>query len=317
MSLPPIEPTPSLRILITGANGQVGWNLQRTLGPLGDVTALTREQLDLADVDSVANTIRDFAPDILVNAAAYTAVDKAESEPELAKTVNATAPARMAQELAKRRALLVHYSTDYVFDGAKPLDTPYNEDDPTAPLSVYGQTKLDGERAIIASGCPYIILRSTWVYDTRGKNFLRTVLRLARERDELRMVSDQYGAPTWARSIAEATSIILARCLERKSNEWPSGVFHLSAAGRTSWAEFAEAIMSEYDDCCSWPADTGEFSAPLMAKRVVHIASDQYQTPARRPRNSVLSNAKVREAFGIKMPDWREQLRLAMQDAIR
>jgi dTDP-4-dehydrorhamnose reductase len=319
MSLPPVEPTPSLRILITGANGQVGWNLQRTLGPLGDVTALTREQLDLADLDSVANTVRDFAPDILVNAAAYTAVDKAESEPELAKTVNATAPARMAQELAKRRGLLVHYSTDYVFDGAKPLDTPYNEDDPTGPLSVYGQTKLDGERGIIASGCPHIILRSTWVYDTRGKNFLRTVLRLARERDELRMVSDQYGAPTWARSIAEATAIILARCLERmgKSSDWPTGLFHRSAAGRTSWAEFAEAIMSEYDDCCSWPADTGEFSAPLKAKQVVHITSDQYQTPARRPRNSVLSNAKVRQAFGIKMPDWREQLRLAMQDAIR
>jgi len=324
MSLHPIAPTPGapeipgLRILITGANGQVGWNLQRTLGPLGDVTALTREQLDLADLDSVANTVRDIAPDILVNAAAYTAVDKAESEAELARTVNATAPARMAQELTKRGGLLVHYSTDYVFDGSKPLETPY-EDDPPAPLSVYGQTKLDGERGIIESGCPYIILRSTWVYDTRGKNFLRTVLRLARERDELRMVSDQYGAPTWARSIAEATTIILARCLERrgKSGDWPTGLFHLTAGGRTSWAEFAEAIMSEYDDCCSWPADTGEFSAPLMAKRVVHITSDQYQTPARRPRNSVLSNAKVLHTFGVKMPDWREQLRLAMQDAIR
>ncbi len=322
MSLHSIVPTPgapSLRLLITGANGQVGWNLQRTLGPLGDVTALTREQLDLADLDSVASAIRDLAPDILVNAAAYTAVDKAESEPELALAINATAPSRMAQELAKSRGLLVHYSTDYVFDGDRPLDTPYNEDDPTRPLNVYGQTKLDGERGIIESGCPYIILRSTWVYDTRGKNFLRTVLRLARERDELRMVSDQYGAPTWARSIAEATTIILARCLEQKSgsDHWPTGLFHLTAAGRTSWAEFAEAIMAEYDDCCSWPADTGEFSAPLKAKRVVHITSDQYQTPARRPRNSVLSNAKVQQTFGIKMPDWREQLRLAMQDAIR
>ena len=325
MSLHPISPTPGtpgtpgLRLLITGANGQVGWNLQRTLGPLGDVTALTREQLDLTNLDAVTRVVRDLAPDILVNAAAYTAVDKAQSEPELARTINATAPARMAQELAKNRCLFVHYSTDYVFDGTKPLDSAYNEDDATGPLNVYGQTKLEGEQAIIESGCPYLILRSTWVYDTRGKNFLRAVLRLARERDELRMVSDQYGAPTWARSIAEATTIILARCLEHKneSSDWTTGLFHLSAAGKTTWAEFAEAIMSEYDDCCSWPADTGEFSAPLKAKQVVRITSDQYQTPARRPRNSVLSNARVLQTYGVKMPDWREQLRLAMQDAIR
>ena len=320
MSLHTITPgSPGLRVLITGANGQVGWNLERTLAPLGDVTALSREQLDLSDLDAVTNAVREHAPDVLVNAAAYTAVDKAESEPELAHTINAAAPARMAQELAKTRALLVHYSTDYVFDGTKPLDTAYNEDDATAPLNVYGRTKLAGEQAIIQSGCPYILLRSTWVFDIRGKNFLRTVLRLARERDELRMISDQYGAPTWARSIAEATTIILARCLAQKSqtNEWITGLFHLSAAGKTTWAEFAEAIMSEYDDCCSWPADTGEFSAPLKAKQVVHITTDQYQTPARRPRNSVLSNAKVLQTFGVKMPDWREQLRLAMQDAIR
>jgi len=309
----------SLRLLITGANGQVGWNLERTLGPLGDVTALEREQLDLSNLDQVTQVVRDLKPDILINAAAYTAVDKAESEPQLARTINAEAPGRMAQELAKSGALMVHYSTDYVFDGAKPLDSSYTEDDVTAPLNVYGQTKLDGEQAILESGCPYIILRSTWVFDIRGKNFLRTVLRLARERDELRMVSDQYGAPTWARSIAEATTIILARTLAHRgeSKEWITGLFNLSAAGKTSWAEFAEAIMSEYDDCCSWPADTGEFSAPLKARQVVHITSDQYQTPARRPRNSLLSNAKVLEVFGVKMPDWREQLRLAMQDAIR
>jgi dTDP-4-dehydrorhamnose reductase len=318
-STPGAPGTPSLRILITGANGQVGWNLQRTLGPLGDVTALTREQLDLADLDGVSSTVRDFAPDILVNAAAYTAVDKAESEPELARTINATAPARMAQELVKNRALLIHYSSDYVFDGSKPLDAAYNEDDATGPLNTYGQSKLEGERLIIESGCPYIILRSTWVYDTRGKNFLRTVLRLAQERDELRMVSDQYGAPTWARSIAEATTIILARCLAHRSEtqEWVTGLFHLTAGGKTTWAEFAEAIMAEYDDCCSWPADTGEFSAPLKARHVVHITSDQYKTPARRPQNSVLSNAKVLQTFGVRMPGWREQLRLAMQDAIR
>jgi dTDP-4-dehydrorhamnose reductase len=309
----------SLRLLITGANGQVGWNLQRTLGPLGDVTALTREQLDLSDLDSVAGAVRDFTPDILVNAAAYTTVDKAESEPELARAINATAPARMAQELARNRCLLVHYSTDYVFDGNKPIDSAYDESDVTGPLNVYGRTKLEGERLIIESGCPYIILRSTWVYDTRGKNFLRTVLRLAREREEIHMVADQYGAPTWARSIAEATTIILARCLEQKNKtgEWETDLFHLSAAGRTTWAEFAEAIVSEYEDCCSWPADTGEFGSPLKVKRIVPITTEQYHTPARRPRNSVLSNAKVLNTFGIKMPNWRDQLRLAMQDTIR
>src|SRR5215472_7063391 len=157
----------SLRTLITGANGQVGWHLQRTLGPLGEVTAVTRDQLDLSDLESAGRLIRDVQPDILVNAAAYTAVDKAESEPELARAINAAAPGRMAQELARNRCLLVHYSTDYVFDGAKPLDAAYTEDDATGPLNVYGRTKLEGERLIIESGCPYIIFRSTWVYDTR------------------------------------------------------------------------------------------------------------------------------------------------------
>lgn len=323
MSLHPIAPTPgapgapALRLLITGANGQVGWHLQRSLAPMGEVMAIDIEQVDLTDLEAVSRTVREFAPDVVANAAAYTAVDKAESEPELARTINVGAPGRIAEECARSGALLIHYSTEYVYDGSK--TTPWEETDATGPLNVYGETKLAGDQAIMASGCAYIILRTTWVYDTRGKNFLRTVLRLAREKDELRIVGDQYGAPTWARALAEATTIILARSLEQKSksNEWPTGLFHCSAAGRTSWAEFAEAIMSEYDDCCSWPADTGEFSAPLQAKRVVHITSDQYQTPARRPRNSVLSNAKVLQAFGIKMPDWREQLRLAMQDAIR
>jgi len=311
----------SARLLITGANGQVGWHLQRTLSPLGTVLALSRDQLDLADLDSVASTIRDFGAQIVVNAAAYTAVDKAESEPELAHVVNALAPARMAAELAKTGGLLIHYSTDYVFDGSK--EDAYAENDPTGPLNVYGRTKLEGEQAIAATGCGHIILRTTWVYDVRGKNFLRTVLRLAREREELRMVSDQFGAPTWARTIAEATAEILVQILKPGSSEIPratpeqTGVFHLTAAGKTSWAEFADAIIKEYEDCCSWAADTSEYGAPLMAKRVVPITSDQYPTPARRPRNSVLSNAKVQSVYGIAMPEWRDQLRLAMQDAIR
>jgi dTDP-4-dehydrorhamnose reductase len=325
MSAHPITPTtgapgtPAVRLLITGANGQVGWNLQRTLSPLGDVIALSRDQLNLADLDAVAQAVRDSGASLVVNAGAYTAVDKAESEPDLARTVNALAPARMAAELARSGGTLIHYSTDYVFDGSKA--GAYLEDDPTGPLNVYGRTKLEGEQAIVASGCAHVILRTSWVYDVRGKNFLRTVLRLAREREELRMVGDQYGAPTWARLIAEATAAIAVQLLNHRGSETQSqatnGVFHLTAGGRTSWAEFADAIVKEYDDCCSWPADTGEFGQPLKVKNIVSIATDEYPTPAKRPLNSVLSNEKVAAAFGIALPDWRSQLRLAMQDAIR
>ncbi|MGD0931418.1 MAG: dTDP-4-dehydrorhamnose reductase [Candidatus Korobacteraceae bacterium] len=307
----------SLRLLITGANGQVGWHLQRTLAPMGEVMAIDIQEVDLTDLNAVSRTVRDFAPDIVVNAAAYTAVDKAESEPELARAINVAAPGKIAEECVRTGALLVHYSTDYVYDGSKP--SPYEEGDATGPLSAYGRTKLEGDQAIMASGCAHIILRTTWVYDIRGKNFLRTVLRLAREKEELRMVGDQYGAPTWARSLAESTTIILARLLERKSStkSWQSGLFHLTASGTTSWAGFAQAILEDYEDLLDWPAETGEFGGELKAKRVVAITTEQYQTPARRPRNSVLSNAKIQAAFGIALPDWRAQLRLAMQDAIR
>jgi|HubBroStandDraft_4_1064222.scaffolds.fasta_scaffold00203_7 dTDP-4-dehydrorhamnose reductase len=307
----------SLSLLITGSTGQIGWQLQRTLAPLGKVIACTRNQLDLADPEAAAKFVRDLAPDVVVNTAAYTAVDKAESEPELAQTVNAAAPGRIAEELARTGGLLVHYSTDYVFDGAKAA--PYVEDDPTAPLNVYGRTKLAGEQLIAASGCAHIILRTTWVYDIRGKNFLRTALRLAREREELRMVGDQRGAPTWARVIAEGTAQIVARCVQRRdSSGWADGgVFHLTAAGETTWAGFAEQILEDYESLASWPADTGEYGSPLMAKRVVPITSQQFSAPARRPLNSVLSNAKLQSIFGLQLPDWRDQLRLALQDAIR
>lgn len=308
----------SVRILITGANGQVGWHLQRALGPLGDVTALTREELDLSDLDMVTRVIRELQPDIMVNAAAYTAVDKAESELELALTINATAPARMAQEL-KGTGLLVHYSTDYVFNGEKPTTDCYEERDTTGPLNVYGQTKLEGERLIVASKCPHLILRTSWVYDIRGKNFLRTVLRLAAEREELRMVDDQHGAPTWARSIAEATGIILARCLEHNSQtaKWRTGIFHLTASGQTSWAGFAQAILEEYEAVRSTLANPDDLGPPLKATRVVPITTKEYPTPARRPRNSLLANGQVAHRFGVLMPDWRAQLRLAMQDMVR
>ena len=307
----------SLRILITGATGQIGWQLQRTLAPLGDVIACTRSQVDFAQPEAVANFIRDRKPDMVVNAAAYTAVDRAESESDLAHSVNAETPGRIAEELAPTGGLLIHYSTDYVFDGRKP--GPYDENDPTEPLSVYGRSKLAGEQAIAASGCPHVILRTTWVYDIRGKNFLRTVLRLAREREELTMVADQHGAPTWARSIAEATAQIVARCARHHDTDvWDcTGTFHLTAAGETTWAGFAEQILEEYETIAEWPADTGEWGSPLLAKRVTPISSEQYPTPARRPGNSVLSNRKLEATFGLRLPDWRDLLRLALQDAVR
>jgi len=307
----------SLRILVTGATGQVGWQLQRTLAPLGEVSACTRSELDLADPDATARYIRSQAPDIVVNAAAYTAVDKAESEPELAHTVNATSPGRIATELALSGGLLVHYSTDYVFDGMK-LGA-YKEDDANGPLNVYGRSKLAGEQEIVASGCAYLILRTTWVYDIRGKNFLRTVLRLAREREELNMVDDQHGAPTWARAIAEATAHIIARsALHHGKHGWAyTGAYHLTAAGETTWADFARQILEEYQALAEWPADTGEWGSPLAAKRVVPIPSSSFPTPARRPHNSVLSNDKLEATFGLKLPDWKVLLRLALQDAVR
>lgn len=308
----------SLRLLITGANGQVGWHLQRTAAPLGEVLAIDIDQVDFTDPEAITRAIRDFQPDILVNAAAYTAVDKAESEPELARAINVRAPARMAEECARTRTLMLHYSTDYVYDGSKA--DPYNEGAATGPLSVYGETKLAGDRAIIASGCPHIILRTTWVYDVRGKNFLRTILRLAREKEELRIVGDQFGAPTWARMLAECTAIVLARSLEHHNvnARWPAnGVFHVTAGGSTSWAGFAQAILDEYEGLADLNAETSEFSGPLKAKRVVAITTDEYPLPARRPQNSVLSNGLIAHRFGIAMPDWRHQLRLALQDAIR
>ncbi len=320
----------SVRLLITGANGQVGWRLQRALAPLGEVVALTRERLNLFDLDRVRGTIRDFRPDVVVNAAAYTAVDKAESEPELARILNAAAPQAMADELMRTGGMLIHYSTDYVFDGRKP--SPYLESDATGPLNVYGRTKLEGEQMIAASGCAHLILRTEWVYDTRGSNFLRTVLRLAREHDELRMVDDQLGAPTWAYSIADATAVLVASVLaQRATNIWPhSGVYHLTAAGETSWAGFARAIVGEFNTQVqeeeadlqrelkdAEDAPDPEFSQLLRAMLVTPIRTEDYPRPAVRPRYSVLSNAKVQATFGVTMPEWRSQLRLALREAIR
>ena len=258
-----------MNILLTGKNGQVGWELQRALLPLGRVAAFGHGELDLADPGAVRRKLDEVRPEVVVNAAAYTAVDKAESEPEQANAVNAAAPALLAQEAARRGALLAHYSTDYVYDGAKAA--PYVESDKTNPLGAYGRSKLAGEEGIRASGCDHLIFRTSWVYAARGANFLRTILRLAAEREELRIVMDQIGAPTWARLIAEATALALRQALaERRHGRFESGLFHLACAGETSWHGFASAIVAG--------------RSGLRVKTVTPITTADYPLPAPRPR---------------------------------
>jgi dTDP-4-dehydrorhamnose reductase len=288
-----------VNILLTGRNGQVGWELQRTLQPVGKVTACDHAGLDLADAAAVRRKLDEVRPDAIVNAAAYTAVDKAESEPEQANAVNAAAPALLAQEAARRGALLIHYSTDYVFDGAKAA--PYVETDPTGPLGAYGRSKLAGEAGIRASGCDHLIFRTSWVYAARGANFLRTILRLAAEREELRVVNDQVGAPTWARLIAEATALALRQALaERRHGRFESGLFHLACAGETSWHGFASAIVAG--------------RSGLSVKTVTPIVTADYPTPARRPANSRLDTGAFRARFGLALPDWRDCLQLCLEE---
>ncbi|MDP2827041.1 MAG: dTDP-4-dehydrorhamnose reductase [Sulfuricellaceae bacterium] len=288
-----------MKILITGKDGQVGWELQRTLSTLGEVIAHDRHGLDLANPDSIRQAIRSAKPDLIINAAAYTAVDKAESEPELAMAINGIAPGIMAEEAKKMGAALIHYSTDYVFDGTKPA--PYVEQDVTNPLNVYGKTKLAGEDAVKAAGCPFLILRTSWVYGGRGKNFLLTMLRLAGERDKLSIVADQTGAPTWSRMIAEATAQIVA---QRKSGLSDlHGLFHLSATGSTSWHGFTEAILSN--------RNVSEVSA---RPQLLPISTAEYPLPAARPMNSRLSCGSLQQAFGLELPAWDVSLRLCMAD---
>lgn len=301
-----------MRILLTGANGQIGWELRRTLATLGELRAMDRRAMDLTDPESVRRGIRESGPQVIVNAAAYTAVDRAESEPELAAAVNAEAPALMASEAARIGALLVHYSTDYVFDGTK--EGAYDEEDQPNPLNVYGRTKLAGEAAIREAGIPHLIFRTSWVYSGRGRNFMLTILRLARERDELRIVDDQIGAPTWSRMVAEATAQILARLKPfdgaLKDLAGCGGLYHLSAAGRTSWCGFANAILDQVR------AAGIEDAVDFRARRIVPIPTHEYPTPARRPKNSVLSNDKLLRAFGIALPDWACSLKRCVEDVL-
>ena len=280
-----------MKILVTGRNGQVGSELPQALAGLGEVVVLDRTRMDLSSADSVRDAIRSEHPSLIINAAAYTAVDLAESEQELAHAINAQAPGVMAEEAKKLGAALIHYSTDYVYDGSK--QDPWIETDATGPLSVYGQSKLAGEQAIAAVGIPHLILRTSWVYGLTGKNFLLTMLRLAQSRSELSIVSDQIGAPTWSRTIAEATTAILKKSGSAEGLSELSGVYHLCAGGQTSWYGFAEKI----------------FSHPLVEKKPAlrAITTAEYPTPARRPKNSVMNTDKFVQNFG-KLPAWDDAL---------
>ncbi|CAE6811873.1 dTDP-4-dehydrorhamnose reductase [Paraburkholderia domus] len=290
-------------ILLTGVNGQVGFELARSLQGLGRVVALDRGALDLGDTRQIRHTIRELKPSLIVNPAAYTAVDNAETDEATAFMLNAVAPEVMAEEAKKLGAAIVHYSTDYVFDGTR--TGAYVEDDQPNPQNVYGKSKLAGERAIVESGCAHLIFRTSWVYGTRGKNFLLTMLRLSAERDELAVVADQYGAPTWANTVAVLTSHVLAQAIGEAGDDWNawwqahSGVYHLTASGQTSWHGFASAIF-----------DLSDISEKPLIKQV---GAASYVTPARRPANSVLSSGKLTKAFGVCPPDWRDALRLCLQ----
>ncbi|CAG4885532.1 dTDP-4-dehydrorhamnose reductase [Paraburkholderia saeva] len=289
-------------ILVTGSNGQVGFELVRSLQGLGRVVALDRRGLDLADLDHVRATVKEIKPTLIVNAAAYTAVDRAETESEVAHRINGLAPGVLAEEAANLGAALIHFSTDYVFDGTK--EGAYVEDDPTNPQNEYGRGKLAGERAIADFGGPHLVFRTSWVYGGRGKNFLLTMLRLAAEKPELRIVADQYGAPTWSTTIATLTAHVVAQgfdAAKRGETDWwtrKSGTYHLTASGSTSWFGFAEAI----------------FETALLDSRptVVPIAAAEYPVPAKRPANSRLLTDKLADVFGLRAPDWREALELCL-----
>lgn len=309
-----------MNILLLGKNGQVGWELQRSLSPLGTVTALDRQGGftadgqplcgDLTDLEGLARTVRTLRPDVIVNAAAHTAVDKAESEPELARCLNAQAPTVLAREAAALGAWLVHYSTDYVFDGSG--SQPWLETDATGPLGVYGQTKLEGERGIAASGCLHLIFRTSWVYAARGGNFAKTMLKLAKDRERLTVINDQFGAPTGADLIADVTAHAIRQIKPQlnttateagattDSNDAASlsGIYHLVASGVTTWFDYANHVLGLDSQ--------GQFSSGLAVKEVAPVPSSVFVTAAKRPHNSRLSTAKLQQTFGLNLPVWQQ-----------
>jgi dTDP-4-dehydrorhamnose reductase len=288
-----------MKILLLGKNGQVGWELQRSLAPLAELIALDRHSTvhcgDLLRPEALAQTVRDVRPDVIVNAAAHTAVDKAESEPDVARTLNADAPAALARAAAEVGACLVHYSTDYVFNGQG--DRAWSEGDATGPLSVYGQTKLEGEQAIAASGCQHLIFRTSWVYAARGGNFARTMLRLAQERERLTVIDDQHGAPTGADLIADVSAHAIRLVLNTPDARL-SGIYHLVASGETSWHGYASHVIAQARQL-----------KPDLAWKVSEIApvpTSVFPTPARRPLNSRLNTQRLQDRFGLVLPAWQQ-----------
>lgn len=292
------------KILLTGINGQVGHALYPKLQALGEVVAVDRNQLDLSNPAAIRAVVQHIKPDLIINPAAYTAVDKAESEPELANAINGIAPGIFAEEAAKLGALLVHYSTDYVFDGKK--TTAYVETDETNPLSVYGASKLEGEKAIQAVGAAHLIFRTSWVYGTYGKNFLRTILKLAAERYTLSIVADQFGAPTSSESIADATVHAL-RSWELSKN----GIYHLVNAGETSWHGFAQEIIRQYQ---ALQEQNNLPALSISLEKIVSISTAEYPTPAHRPHNSRLNTEKLQLAFNIQLPKWDHSLNYLLKN---
>jgi dTDP-4-dehydrorhamnose reductase len=293
------------RILLLGARGQVGCELARTLAPLGVICALDRRSLDLADMDAVRSAVRSAQPDVIVNAAAYTHVDRAEDEPATASRINAAAPGVLAGEAERTGALFVHFSTDYVFDGT--ATRPYVEDDATGPVNVYGASKLAGDEAVLATKAHAYVFRVGWVYDRRGRNFLRTIERLAREQSEIAVVADQFGSPTWSRVIAEATAQAVARWLTARTVGTaapPRGVYHMASPDHATWHELALAIVAGMAPGDGW--------APPPVKP---ITTAEYPTRAPRPAWTVLDSVRLRETFGLALPPWRQQLALCMQTA--
>jgi dTDP-4-dehydrorhamnose reductase len=298
------------RILVTGKNGQLGWELERSLRPLGDVFALSRDQLDLMDLRQCRKRVRDTKPDVIVNAAAYTAVEQAEDNAKEAERMNTLAPAVLAEEAKKIGALFIHYSTDYVFDGTK--SSPYVESDATNPLNIYGRTKLEGEKAIEATGGAYLIFRTSWLYALRGKNFVLTMLRLFQEQSEVRVVDDQVGVPNWSRVIAEATAkavVLVSQRTDDAAFGHGTGIYHLSGAGETSWFQFANEILD-----AARGSKNAQALAGSQAAKIVNISSAEYPSRAKRPKYSVLNSARLRESFGIVMPQWDEQLKRAFSE---
>ena len=285
-----------MKILLFGKNGQLGWELQRSLAPLGDLIALDRHSQDLCgdlgNLPGLADTVRALRPDVIVNAAAHTAVDRAESEPELARTINALAPGVLAQEAAKLGAWLVHYSTDYVFDGSG--NRPWVETDRPAPLGVYGQTKLEGEQRV-AAHCPqHLMFRSSWVYAARGGNFVKTMLRLAQERERLTVIDDQFGTPTGAELIADVTAHAIRQVLQRPQD---AGLYHLAAQGETTWNRYAKHVIAQ--------AQRAQSTMKIVASEVAAVPTSAFPTPAQRPHNSRLDCTRLQSVFGLTLPDWQ------------